>query len=173
MTVLQLKQIAPSAKSQNCELYAPILTAEMMTGGINTQLRICHFLAQALHESGSLNYVRELASGKAYEGRKDLGNIVKGDGVKFKGRGLIQITGRANYETLSKLWEVDLLDKPELLEQPEYAVKSAIWFWNSRCLNKFADTDNIRDITRRINGGFNGLADRMQFLDRAKKILMV
>lgn len=173
MIGLQLKQIAPSAKSQNCELYAPILTTEMAAGGINTQLRICHFLAQVLHESGSLNYVRELASGKAYEGRKDLGNIIKGDGVKFKGRGLIQITGRANYQTLSGLWGIDLLDKPELLEQPLYAVKSAIWFWNSRCLNKFADTDNIRDIALRINGGFNGLADRMQFLDRAKKILTV
>lgn len=173
MTGLQLKQIAPFSKSQNCELYAPILTTEMLTGSITTNLRICHFLAQILHESGSLNYVRELASGKAYEGRKDLGNVVKGDGVKFKGRGLIQITGRANYETLSKLWGVDLLDKPELLELPLYAVKSAIWFWNSRFLNKFADTDNIRDITRRINGGFNGIADRMQFLERAKKALII
>ena len=173
MTGLQLKQIAPAAKSQNCEMYAPILTAEMLVGQINTRIRACHFLAQILHESGSLNYVEELASGRAYEGRRDLGNVVKGDGIKFRGRGLIQITGRSNYETLSKLWGVDLIANPELLERPEYAVKSAIWFWNSRCLNKFADTDNIRDITRRINGGFNGLADRMQLLGRAKKILMV
>ena len=173
MTGLQLKQIAPLAIPKNCELYAPILTAEMLSGCIGTPLRQCHFLAQILHESGSLNYVKELASGKAYEGRRDLGNIIKGDGVKFKGRGLIQITGRANYETLSKLWNIDLLDKPELLEQPLYAVKSAVWFWNSRFINKFADTDNIRDITRRINGGFNGLADRIQFLDQAKKILIV
>lgn len=173
MTGLQLKQIAPFAMSKNCELYAPILTTEMLSGNINTPLRQCHFIAQILHESGSLNYTKELASGKAYEGRRDLGNIIKGDGVKFKGRGLIQITGRTNYETLSKLWNIDLLDKPELLEQPLYAVKSAVWFWNSRYLNKFADTDNIRGITRRINGGFNGLADRMQFLDQAKKILIV
>lgn len=173
MTPSQLKQIAPFAKLQNCELYASILTTEMLFGNINTSLRQCHFIAQILHESGSLNYVKELDSGKAYEGRRDLGNVIKGDGLKFKGRGLIQITGRTNYETLSKLWGVDLLDKPELLEQPLYAVKSAVWFWNSRRLNKFADTDNIRDITRRINGGFNGLSDRMQFLYRAKKILMI
>ncbi|WP_212590530.1 glycoside hydrolase family 19 protein [Williamwhitmania taraxaci] len=137
---------------------------------ISTPLRIRHFIAQLAHESGSFQYVREIASGNAYEGRKDLGNVNAGDGVKFKGRGLIQITGRANYEkcSLALFGDRRLLDNPELLELPDNAVKSAAWFWQSHGLNALADKDDIRAITKRINGGYNGLVDRMAFYDIAK-----
>jgi putative chitinase len=143
------------------------------------------FLAQVGHESGGLFYTEELASGKAYEGRKDLGNTQKGDGVKFKGRGLIQITGRANYTKLGKFLGIDLPGNPTLLggknvtvctaEQLTNSALSAGWFWNSRNLNTLADKMNIQKdihdtanmnqfiaITKKINGGTNGLQDRLQ-----------
>ena len=167
----QLLKIAPSCMQRNAVVYAPILTEEMKSHNISTPLRICHFLAQTLHESGYLNYVEEIASGKAYEGRKDLGNTTPGDGVRFKGRGLIQITGRANYMSISKAFNIDCVNHPELLEQPINAVKSAIWFWNSKGLNKYADADDLFTITRRINGGTNGFADRKQLLINAKLII--
>lgn len=171
MTATELKKIAPAAKTTNCNIYAPLLTSAMEKNGIVTKLRRCHFIAQLLHESGSLTYTREIASGKAYDGRKDLGNVQPGDGVRFKGRGLIQVTGRANYTQLGNDMGIDCVAHPELLEQPEYAVLSAVWYWNKRNLNKWADADDIFTITRRINGGTNGLADRQNFFNRAKKIL--
>lgn len=171
MNSQDLKKIAPYAGQSKCNIFAPILEKEMEAGGIDTTLRKCHFLAQILHESGSLNYVKELASGTAYEGRKDLGNVVKGDGVKFKGRGLIQITGRNNYKACGATLGLNLIENPGLLELPENAVKSAIWFWNLKKLNRFADIDNIMSITKLINGGFNGLQDRKAFLERAKMVI--
>ncbi len=171
MTAEQLKQIAPTAQKSKCAAYAPLLTKCMAEGGINTYLRICHFLAQMLHESGALNYVEEIASGAAYEGRKDLGNVQKGDGVRFKGRGLIQITGRANYTQIAKDLKIDCVNNPELLELPENAVRSAVWFWNLRKLNQFADADDIFNITRKINGGTNGFDNRKKYLVKAKYVL--
>lgn len=171
MTPEQLKQIAPTAQRSKCAIYAPILTKLMPENGIDTYLRICHFLAQILHESGALNYVEEIASGAAYEGRKDLGNVKKGDGVRFKGRGLIQITGRSNYTQLAKDLGIDCVNYPELLELPENAVRSAIWFWNLRNLNKYADADDIFTITRKINGGTNGFDDRKKYLVKSKYTL--
>ncbi|SHL26326.1 glycoside hydrolase family 19 protein [Hymenobacter psychrotolerans] len=138
---------------------------------INTPLRVAHFLAQIGHESCGLDAVREYASGVAYEGRKDLGNVVKGDGVKFRGRGLIQITGRANYYALSKAFNVDFIANPLLLESPTYAALSAGWYWNSRSLNAMADGNFFDTITKRINGGTNGYADRLnRFLVAAKAL---
>jgi putative chitinase len=130
--------------------------------GITTPKRIANFLSQAAHESDNFKTLREYASGAAYEGRKDLGNTVKGDGVKFRGRGIFQVTGRANYTTYSKKLFNDtrLLNNPELLEQPEWAVLSALHYWNDRKLNALADVDNVTAITRAINGGTNGLTDR-------------
>ncbi|WP_221766249.1 glycoside hydrolase family 19 protein [Hymenobacter metallilatus] len=127
---------------------------------INTPLRVAHFLAQIGHESCGLDAVREYASGAAYEGRKDLGNVQPGDGVRFRGRGLIQITGRANYFALSKAFGVDFVANPLLLEQPLYAALSAGWYWSSRNLNALADGNFFLTITKRINGGTNGYADR-------------
>lgn len=145
---------------------------------INTPARIAAFLAQIAHESGSLLYVKEIASGKAYDtGRlaKTLGNTPEadGDGQKYKGRGLIQITGLANYLkcSIDLFGDNRLMKKPELLEQPTNAALSAAWFWGSRKLNSLADAGDFRKITLRINGGYNGLEDRLQFYSRAKQAL--
>lgn len=167
----QLKDIMPLSK--NIDVFLEPLQKTLEKYEINTPKRIACFLAQIAHESGSLKYVKELASGEAYEGRKDLGNIYVGDGVKFKGRGLIQITGRANYQALGKYLGVDLIAKPELLEQPLYAALSAGWFWDKRKLNALADIMNFEKITRLINGGLNGYEDRLKYLEAAKKVLNV
>ena len=137
--------------------------------GINTIKRQNHFIAQLAHESGEFRYMQELASGSAYEGRTDLGNVEIGDGVTFKGRGLIQLTGRANYAAISKALGIDFVSNPELLETPKYATLSACWFWNSRGLNALADADNFLAITKKINGSTNGLTQRELYLDRAEK----
>jgi len=146
-----------------------------------TPLRVAYFLAQLGHESGSFKYVREIASGAAYEGRADLGNTHVGDGVRFRGRGLIQITGRANYKACGKALGVDLEAHPELLEFPLNAALSAGWYWASRNLNTVVDKDRgantgldqavfIR-VTKAINGGTNGLADRQARFVQARKAL--
>lgn len=166
-----LKQIATFAPIYKTELYAPYFETYTVLFDIRTKLRFAHFIAQLIHESGSFKYVREIASGDAYEGRKDLGNTQPGDGPRFKGRGLIQITGRSNYEQISKALSVDFINHPEWLEQPQYAVQSACWWWNSRKLNDWADKDDIRRITRIINGGYNGLNDRVFWYERAKYVL--
>jgi putative chitinase len=130
------------------------------------------FLGQVLHESGCFRYVHELASGEAYEGRADLGNTQKGDGPRFKGRGLIQVTGRSNYEKVSKALYggQQLLETPDLLATPENAVRSAYWFWDTHNLNELADAGDYEKITRRINAGMNGWAERKMFYDRALKV---
>ena len=147
----------------------PFLIEGMTRYAINTKLRQNHFIAQLAHESGEFRYMQELASGSAYEGRKDLGNTETGDGVRFKGRGLIQLTGRANYAAIGKALGIDFVSNPELLETPKYATLSACWFWNSRNLNIWADADDILRITKKINGGVNGLTQREMYLDRAEK----
>lgn len=152
----------PLARAQK---WAPALTAAVEDGKINTRLRQAAFLAQIGHESGSLVYVKELGGPSyfaKYDGRKDLGNTQPGDGAKFCGRGLIQVTGRANYRTASQVLFGDerLLFSPELLEKPEWAAKSAVWFWSTRNLNELADADRFTDLTKKINGGTNGLEDR-------------
>lgn len=167
----QLHQIMPYASGENLEKFCQPLNETMDKYQINTPQRMACFLAQLAHESGCLKYVKELATGQAYEGRKDLGNIEPGDGVKFKGRGLIQITGRTNYGALSKALGADLINHPELLEGPVYASLSAGWFWDSRKLNELADVMDFLRITRRINGGINGLEDRQKYFALAKKTL--
>lgn len=138
---------------------------------LTTQIRLSYFLGQILHESGEFRYVEELASGKAYEGRIDLGNTHPGDGVRYKGRGLIQITGRYAYDMCGKALGLDLIDHPELLEQPEAAVSSAVWFWHVHDLNTLADHHNYAAITRRINGGMNGWQNRLYYAQAAEKAL--
>jgi putative chitinase len=138
---------------------------------INTTLRLCHFLAQVIHESGRFKYETELASGNEYEGRKDLGNVNPGDGATFRGRGFIQITGRGNYKAVSKALGFDFLSQPTMLANPPYDMLSAGWYWNSRSLNQYADQDDILTITKKINGGQNGLTQREYWLSKCKQIL--
>lgn len=132
---------------------------------INTKLRKAHFLAQISHECGGFRYKKEIwgptAVQRSYEGRAGLGNTQPGDGERFMGRGYIQVTGRANYTNFANFVKLSLDDTSSYLETIEGAVMSAVWFWNTRNLNALADRDDIRGITRRINGGFNGLDDRI------------
>lgn len=178
ITKEQLLKIMPTA-SKKATIFLEPLNAAMEEFGINTPKRQAAFLAQIAHESGSLRYVKELASGKAYDtGRlaERLGNTPEedGDGQRYRGRGLIQITGTDNYKACSLALFCDeqfLMDNPELLETPEYACRSAAWFWKSRKLNDLADAEDFLKITRRINGGTNGLADRNIYYKRAKEVL--
>jgi putative chitinase len=171
ITAEQLKSILPFCKQQRIEIFIDPLNETMREFDINSKMRVCAFIAQIAHESGSLNYVKELADGKAYEGRIDLGNYKEGDGIKFKGRGLIQLTGRRNYEACSKALGLDLISKPELLEDPKYASLSAGWFWKLKGLNELADSGDLKKITLRINGGMNGWSERMAFYKKALEII--
>ena len=171
LTVLLLKQICPKTKTAVLDRYVEPLNAAMEEWEIDSPQRQAAFLAQVAHESGGFHYVRELASGDAYEGRKDLGNTEAGDGPRYRGRGLIQITGRSNYRACGAALGLDLLGEPELLELPENASRSAGWYWWSRKLNGLADADNFRGITLRINGGLNGYLDRCDYWERAKEAL--
>lgn len=172
LTLPQLQKAMPYA-GPRARLYLSPLTEAMAEFNIDTPRRIAHFLGQIAHESGSLRYTRELASGAAYEGRGDLGNTQPGDGMRFKGRGLIQITGRTNYRACSQALYGDtrLLAHPELLEDILPACRSAGWFWRRAELNARADAGDIRGITRTINGGYNGFAERLTCYATACKAL--
>lgn len=172
ITLDDLKAICPQASVERMALFLEALNDAMDEYGISENIeRETAFIAQIAHESGEFHYVRELASGEAYEGRADLGNIQAGDGVRFKGRGLIQITGRSNYAACGDALGVDLLTSPELLEQRGYACRSAAWFWQSHGLNELADKGDFLRITRKINGGTNGWGDRVAYFVRAKAVL--
>ncbi len=147
----------------------PALPKSLADGDISTPQRIAHFLAQIAHESDGFVTAEEYASGGAYEGRTDLGNVNPGDGVRYKGRGLIQLTGRANYAAAGKALNLDLVGSPSMAaEDLSVSLRIAVWFWNSRNLSTLADQDDLVTITRRINGGTNGLASRRAYLARAK-----
>jgi putative chitinase len=168
----KLQLVMPRALASSIKRYYEPLVAGMMKYKITTDLRMAHFIAQLGHESASFRYAEEIADGSAYEGRRDLGNTEPGDGKRFKGRGLIQLTGRANYAEYSKASGVDYLAKPQLVaSDPFVAVDVSCWFWHTRKLNALADADDVKGVTRRINGGYNGLDDRIEYLTRAKAVL--
>lgn len=166
---------ATGARIDRATEWLPYIEAAMAEFEIDTPMRQAAFLAQIGHESGSLRWIVELwgptDAQKRYEGRKDLGNTEPGDGYKYRGRGLIQTTGRANYKATGDALGVDLIGQPELLGQPELAARSAAWFWQEHDLNILADSGDMRQITRRINGGYNGLDDRLALYQEALKAL--
>ena len=191
MTLDQLNKIMPNARTK-AGIFLPALNAAMLEFGINTPARTASFLAQLAHESGQLVYVRELwgptPSQLRYErdfsaawppragtDRNqlpfDLGNSQAGDGSRFRGRGLIQIPGRSNDAACGKALGLDLLAQPALLEQTVNACRSAGWFWQSRGLNALADAGDQVAVTKRINGGTNGLAERLAYFKIAQKVL--
>ena len=174
ITAQQLLQILPNA-GQVAGFFVPVLNTAMNRYQIVGTKRVAAFVAQIGHESGQLKYVKEVwgptAAQAKYECRKDLGNTVAGDGTKYRGRGLIQITGRANYMLCGEALALDLINHPELLEKPQHACMSAAWFWATRGLNTLADGGQFNRITRRINGGQNGAADRQALYARALKVL--
>ncbi|MGA7932057.1 MAG: glycoside hydrolase family 19 protein [Kovacikia sp.] len=173
LTAQQLSAIAPDADPNRVKSLESCLNEAMVEFSINTPLRQAHFLAQVAHESDRFNALEEYASGEDYEWRDDLGNTQPGDGVRFKGRGLIQVTGRINYGQCSRALGVDLVSNPKRLADPDLASRSAGWYWNTRQLNGDADRDDVRTVTRVINGGYNGLDDRIQLLRAAKRVLGV
>jgi putative chitinase len=166
----QLKQILPLSGRRAATFCQPLNDA-MREFGIDTPARQASFIAQVGHESGQFVYVREIASGSAYEGRADLGNTHPGDGVRYKGRGLIQVTGRANYTACMLALDIDCVEHPELLEQPVNACRSAAWFWKAHGLNELADAGDQKAVCKRVNGGYNGLAERLAFFDVAQRVL--
>ena len=167
--------LMPLSSEEQAAAFSAPLTAAMNVNQINTPLRMVHFLAQLGHESGSLRFTAELASGADYEGRTDLGNTQPGDGPRFKGRGLIQITGRTNYARYGKDRGQDYITglNPDLLATDRnLAADCSGWFWATRHLNELADGDDLLGITKRINGGTNGLEDRARRLKLAKCLLL-
>lgn len=182
------------ASDKVATLWQPIFNRMLPKYGINTKERLVGFLSQLGHESGGLLYTREIADGSAYEGRRDLGNIKVGDGKKFRGRGLIQITGRSNYQAFKDAYGIDVINNPDLLggqyattstqQQLENSLLASIWFWNRANLNNLADKfnlsnpiseknnlDTITKITRVINGGVNGLSDRIKKFEVGRKYI--
>lgn len=160
-------------------IFAPFMQAACEHFQITEPLDIAAFLAQTGHESGGMVWLSEIwgptAAQKLYEPQSqkatELGNTQPGDGERFKGRGLIQVTGRHNYLLCGMGLNLDLIAHPELLEQPEYAAMSAGWFWFNNKLSAIANAGNFITLTRRINGGTNGLADRQALYSAAKAVL--
>ena len=176
MTEEQLKKISPSISSKNLVVYTPLLNKWMPYYSINTKLRQSAFIARALHECGSFRYTTEIASGAAYDtGRLavKLGNTPQkdGDGQKYKGRGVMQITGKSNYSAVSKALNVDFVSNPTLLSEPNYAVQSACWWWWNRKLNALADKGDFKEIVRIVNGGENGLEESLALYNKALCVL--
>lgn len=170
ISLQQLIGIMPHSRTR-AGAFLPHINATMDEFQINTPARRAAYLAQIGHESGQLLYVQEIASGAAYEGRKDLGNTQPGDGRRFRGHGLIQITGRANHLAAALYFDMSMDEIVGWLITPEGATRSSGWFWHTHDLNELADAGDFRGITRRINGGYNGLVDRQTLYDRAINIL--
>ena len=165
-TALFQKAGATIDRAQELGLAAAVLFPAY--GLMDSSLRLAHFLAQLIHESGSFRYMEELASGQAYEGRANLGNTEPGDGVRYKGRGPIQITGRANYRRYGRKIGIDIERHPVIAAIPSIGLHLALEYWKTNGLNTLADADNVNGITKLINGGFNGLEDRKAHLAKVK-----
>lgn len=170
-----LKSIVGRSKLPVADQIAPHLTTYLPAYGVGTLYRAAHFLAQAAHESDGFRTLYEYwgptEAQKKYEGAKRLGNTQAGDGYRFRGRGIFQLTGRANYTDMSKIVGVDLVKDPEAAADPELSVRIACIYWERRGLNALADADDVEAITKKINGGYNGLEDRKRYLKRAKEAL--
>ena len=203
LTIDELLYINNNLYKVKCEEYIDALNKVLPENGIDTPLRVAHFLAQVIHESGhfrtnveNLNYSAsalqsvfkkyfpnetlanqyarqpEKIANRVYANRMGNGDEASGDGWKYRGRGLIQLTGFNNYKQCKDEMKIDIVKNPDLLLVPEYSLKSACWFWNKNNLNQYADKDDIKTITKRINGGENGLEDRTNNLKKAKAILL-
>lgn len=175
-----LRAIAPLAgpdrRARQTEIInavGPVLSSTLANFQINTPLRVAHFLAQVTHECAAFVTTEEFASGQAYEGRADLGNTHPGDGRRYKGRGLIQLTGRFNYRKFGAKLNLPLEANPETAAQPALSLTVACEYWKDRGLNAFADKDDIITITKLINGkAMHGLQERKNYLVKAKAALV-
>jgi predicted chitinase len=167
----ELRQIMPNLPAAKRAGYLPFIQQAMAEFDITSYLRETAFLAQLAHESAELRYMEEIASGAAYEGRANLGNTQPGDGKRYKGRGPIQLTGRANYTKYGQLLGLDLVHNPTIAATKEVGFRIAGQYWKLNGLNELADAQNFKLITKRINGGYNGLDDRIKYYERAKRVL--
>jgi len=177
----QLRSICPNLPRVKAELYLPYLNAAMEEDQVNTKLRIAAFLAQGAEENVEFRYLEEIASGDAYEPTsrdpaarrraRRLGNTQKGDGRRYKGRGMFQLTGRDNYRACSSALGVDLITRPELAATPQYAFKVGCWYWREKNLNFWADKNDFITVTKKINGGMMGYQSRLKYFNRALEVL--
>lgn len=203
ITIEQFQSILLNCPSERAAACYPCLVKALEEFQITTPLRIAAFIAQTAHESAEYKAVRENLNYSAkgllgtwpkrftqekadayarqqerianyvYASRNGNGNEASGDGWRFCGRGYIQVTGKSNYRDCSEALKVDLLSSPEQLEQPEFAFRSAGWYWNSRKLNDLADRGDLVGITKKINGGLIGQEERQKYYERAKAVLGV
>ena len=166
-----LLAIAPHGKPAIRAGFAASLPAAIARADLTTPLRLAHFIAQAAQESDGFATTTEYASGHAYEGRANLGNTQRGDGPRYKGRGVFQLTGRFNYRAYGKALGLDLEGNPDLAAAFPDAALIAAEYWKERGLNRYADRDDIRSVTHAINGGYNGISARQTYLARAKQAI--
>jgi putative chitinase len=173
-----LKALAPGETGQRAARQAAIISGmvaafatTLTLYGIDTPLRVAHFLAQIAHESDGFCTTEEYADGRAYEGRRDLGNVEPGDGPRYKGRGLIQLTGRMNYALTGKALGLDLVGNPLSVNDPITYLLVSCNFWTRLRINTPADADDLYAVTRLVNGGLNGLDSRLAYLTRAKALV--
>jgi len=173
ITLDQLLAIMPRCPRLRAEQLLPHFHAACAEFEINTPRRVAAFIAQLALESAEWRHFEELASGDAYEGRKDLGNTQSGDGKRYKGRGPIQLTGRANYRLAGAALGLDLEGNPRRASDADVGFRVAGWYWQTRGLNALADAGPARfdEITRKINGGLNGKAQRDRYYASACKVL--
>jgi len=173
MDPMALRRVVPTLSEEDAAALATSLSTAMHKHGITTARRAAMFIAQVAHESGGFRYREEIASGAAYEGRRDLGNTRPGDGRRFKGRGFIMVTGRANYAAVAEAFGVNALEQPELLSRSPWAETVAAWWWSTHGCSELADgggEESLLTVTRRINGGLNGLEDRRGYWERALQV---
>ena len=179
LTDAHLKAIMPNMPAARRALFLPALNRTLQTYTIGNRLRTAAFLGQLAHESGEFRYMEEIWGPTAQQLRYEppstlatrLGNTQRGDGKRYKGRGPIQITGRANYKRYGDLLGLDLVGKPELVASPGAGLSAAGMFWRTNGLNALAELQDYREITRRINGGYNGWEERLRYYELAKKVL--
>lgn len=170
-----IRALVPTLPGERARTVAATLDEAARAAQITTPERVAQFVAQLAHESAGFRYLEEIwgptAAQTRYEGRRDLGNTQPGDGYRFRGRGWIQLTGRHNYRTYGRLLGLPLEAQPELAARPDTAARIAATYWTQRGLNALADAGDLLGITRRINGGTNGLEERRAYLTRAQTFL--
>lgn len=162
----RLERLFPNARP---EIFPELWTSGYREAELTNTRRLACFLAQTAQETGGYRWLRELGSPiyfKRYEGRRDLGNSQTGDGYAYRGGGLLMLTGRRNYERCGNALGVPLVEQPDLIVQPDIAVRSACWFWMSHNCNHLADAGDFLRLTRIINGGLNGIKERRAWLGR-------
>lgn len=170
LDTVALRRVVPQLSARDAETVADGLADAFRRFAITTKPRAAMAVAQWAHESAGFSTSQEFASGKAYEHRADLGNTQDGDGCRYKGRGRIMITGRANYAAVAAALGIDCVNHPQLLEHSPYSELVSGWWWEAHGCNAYCDHGAFEQLTRRINGDLNGIEDRRRYYDRAQTV---